>query len=251
MWAIALSPGGKEVASGSDDGIVRLWEIETVKVTARWTGHSSGVPSICWSPDGGRLVSGSYDGTARVWNVESGETVLEPIQTGQIYVRTVRYSGGQDAVGESSVKLWDVKTGELLKTLKAKTPAGEVLCLAWSSDVNTLISGSLDMDGSGIRKFDTATGKQTAVLEGHEHLVKALSLSPNSRILASASSDKTTRLWNIENNQPIGPPLLHEDPVRSAAFSPDGKILATSAMTVTYTHGMSLLLSGKLAWANF
>ncbi|KAG2344716.1 WD40 repeat-like protein [Suillus weaverae] len=129
-------------------------------------------------------------------------------------------------VDESSVKLWDVKTGELLKTLKANTLAGEVLCLAWSSDVNTLISGSLNVNGS-IRKFDTATGTQTAVLEGHQHLVKALSLSPNDRILASASSDKTTRLWNIENNQPIGPPLLHENAVRSVAFSPDGKLLAT------------------------
>lgn len=235
VWAIALSPGGKEVASGNDDGIVRLWDIEMGKVTARWTGHSLAVSSICWCPDGGQLVSGSNDGTARVWSVESGKTVLGPIQTGHEHVRTVHYSpdatmiatGGRDDDNEPSVKLWDIETGKLLKTLKANPLAGEVLCLAWSSDVNTLISGSLDMEGTGIRKFDTATGKQTAVLEGHKHLVKALSLSPNNRILASASSDKTTRLWNIENNQPIGPPLLHENAVRSAAFSPDGRLLAT------------------------
>ncbi|KAG1816700.1 WD40-repeat-containing domain protein [Suillus subaureus] len=127
-------------------------------------------------------------------------------------------TGGNDA----SVKLWEVKTGELLKTLE-----GNMLGVAWSSDVNTLISGSLNYDNDSIRKFDTATGTQTAVLEGHQHLVKALSLSPNNRILASASSDKTTRLWNIETNQPIGLPLLHEKAVRSAAFSPDGKLLAT------------------------
>lgn len=235
VWAIALSPGGKEVASGSEDGIVRLWDIKTGKITARWTGHSLGVSSLCWSPDGGRLMSGSYDGTARVWNVERGETIFEPIKTGHMYVRTVHYApdatmiatGGHNGADESSVKLWDGKTGELLKTLKANTLAGEVLCLAWSSDVNTLISGSLNVNGESIRKFDTARGTQTAVLEGHQHLVKALSLSPNNRILASASSDKTTRLWNIENNQPIGPPLLHEGAVRSAAFSPDGKLLAT------------------------
>lgn len=234
MWAIALSPGGKEVASGSDDGIVRLWDIETGKVTARWTGHGSEVASICWSPDGGQVVSGSSDGTARMWNVESGETILEPIKTGHMCVRTVHYSpdatmiatGGNNSNGESSVKLWDVETGELLKTLRANM-LGEVLCLAWSLDVNTLISGSLNYHNDSIRKFDTATGTQTAVLEGHRHLVKALSLSPNNRILASASSDKTTRLWNIETNQPIGPPLLHEDAVRSASFSPDGKLLAT------------------------
>jgi WD40 repeat protein len=231
--AIALSPGGKEVASGSDDGIVRLWDIETGKVTARWTGHSSGVPSVCWSPDGSQLVSGSDDGTARMWNVESGETILELIKTGHTYVRVVHYSpdatmiatGGYDG-GNASVKLWDVKTGELLKTLKADK-LGEVLCLAWCSDVDTLISGSLNFSHGSLRKFDTAIGAQTAVLEGHRNLVKALSLSPNHRILASASSDNTTRLWNIETNQPIGPPLLHKAMVRSTAFSPDGKLLAT------------------------
>ncbi|KAG2054529.1 WD40 repeat-like protein [Suillus hirtellus] len=263
MWAIALSPGGKEVASGSDDGIVRLWDIETGKVTARWTGHTSEVSSISWSPNGGRLVSGSNDGTAILWNVDSGETILEPIKTGQIYVRTVHYSpdatmiatGGHNRVNEGSVKLWDVKTGELLKQLEANMPVlNEVLCLAWSSDVNTLISGSLNFEGHSLRKFDTATGTQTAVLEGHQHLVKALSLSPNNRILASASSDKTTQLWDIENGQPIGPPFLHEGAVRSAVFSPDGKLLATVCDDHIYTWDAAAIVKeagfGKLLTAS-
>ncbi|KAG2151001.1 WD40-repeat-containing domain protein [Suillus bovinus] len=166
--------------------------------------------------------------------IDCGETILEPIETGHTYVRAVHYSpdatmiatGGHNGVDESSVKLWDAETGELLKTLKADK-LSEVLCLAWSSDINTLISGSLNVDGCSVRKFDTVTGTQTAVFKGHQHLVKALSLSPNDRILASASSDKTVRLWNIESNQPIGPPLLHDGAVRSVVFSPDGKLLAT------------------------
>lgn len=119
MWAIALSPGGKEVASGSDDGIVRLWDIETGKVTARWTGHGSEVASICWSPDGGQVVSGSSDGTARMWNVESGETILEPIKTGHMCVRTVHYSpdatmiatGGNNSNGQTCLAKFYVWLG--------------------------------------------------------------------------------------------------------------------------------------------
>ncbi|KAG1894002.1 quinon protein alcohol dehydrogenase-like superfamily [Suillus fuscotomentosus] len=136
-------------------------------------------------------------------------------------------------VNEGSVKLWDVKTGELLKKLKADMPVlNEVLCLAWSSDVNTIISGSLNFEGHSLRKFDTATGTQTAVLEGHQHLVKALSLSPNNRIL------------------PIGPPLLHEGAVRSAVFSPDGKLLATVCDDHIYTWDAAAIVKeagfGKL-----
>jgi WD40 repeat protein len=52
-------------------------------------------------------------------------------------------------------------------------------------------------------------------------------MSPNGRILAGASYDKTARLWNLETGQPIGSPLQHEDPVWCTSFSTDGMLLAT------------------------
>jgi WD40 repeat protein len=91
VYAIALSPNGKTVVSGSDDGKVKLWDIETRKVIQRWTGYTDDVRSVCWSAGGKRVVSGSLDGTARVWNAKTGEEILE-IKTGHEYVYTVKYS---------------------------------------------------------------------------------------------------------------------------------------------------------------
>ncbi|KAG2135835.1 hypothetical protein DEU56DRAFT_913216 [Suillus clintonianus] len=65
------------------------------------------------------------------------------------------------------------------------------------------------------------------ILEGHTYRVNAFSLSPNNRFLASASYDKTARLWNLDANLPIGPPLQHEDTVHSAALSADGTVVVT------------------------
>jgi len=92
VWSIALSPNVKTVASGSRDGTIRLWDIETKKVVARWTRHTDVASSLCWSVDGERMVSGSNDGTMRVWDVESDDTVLGPIKTGHQYVLAVMYS---------------------------------------------------------------------------------------------------------------------------------------------------------------
>lgn len=76
VTAIALSPDGKKVASGSSDGAVKLWNIDTGKVIKTWTGHIKEVRSVSWSSDGGRVLSGSHDGTFRVWGVEVGETSI-------------------------------------------------------------------------------------------------------------------------------------------------------------------------------
>ena len=93
VWSISLSPNGKTVASGSRDGKLRLWDVETEKVVAKWTGHPyAACQSLCWSADGERLESGSGDGTVRVWDVKSRKTVLGPIKTGHRYVHAVIYS---------------------------------------------------------------------------------------------------------------------------------------------------------------
>ncbi|KIK33548.1 hypothetical protein CY34DRAFT_813523 [Suillus luteus UH-Slu-Lm8-n1] len=167
VWSIALSPDGKKVVSGSLDGAVRLWDIDTCKVVKKWTGHTKGVTSVCWSRDGRRVLSGSNDGTARQWEVESGETIeniLPSIETGHNAVRAVVYSpdttliatGGRDGPYseepiESSIKIWDAKTGKLVATLKGHSDV--VWCLAWTKDGKTLISGSWDSSIRGIVKM--------------------------------------------------------------------------------------------------
>ncbi|KAG1814504.1 WD40-repeat-containing domain protein [Suillus variegatus] len=215
VWTMALSPDGKKVVSGSDDGGLRLWNVDTGKIIMKWMGHTKPVVSVCWSGDGQRVLSGSYDGTARQWDVESGEAYLAQIKTGHGCVLAVVYSPDitMFATGDarhSFIKIWDAKTGKLVATLEA---ADSVWGLAWTRDGKTLISGS--------RKG------QIAVLDGHTWGVESIAISPNGRILASASHDMTARLWNLENNQPIGSPLQRVHFVRSVSFSADGKLLAT------------------------
>ncbi|KAG2345516.1 WD40 repeat-like protein [Suillus weaverae] len=224
VYNMALSPNGKTVVSGDTDRKVKLWDVETGKIIAKWTGHTESVMSVCWSVDGREVGSGSQDGTARVWDVKTGQTIIE-IKTGQESVYAVMFSPDNTRIAtggyQYGVKIWDTGTGELIATLEHGFWI--ISSLAWTSDGKKLISGSY----GPIRIFDTATWKEIAILGGHTDWVKAISLSQNNRLLASASQDKTARLWNLDTNLPVGPPLQHKDRVECAAFSTDGKVLAT------------------------
>ncbi|KAG1853188.1 WD40-repeat-containing domain protein [Suillus subalutaceus] len=214
--AMALSPDGKTMASGSSDGTVRLWNINTGKVIKEWTGYMEKVRSVCWSSDGGRVVSGSSDGTFRVQDVESGTTMIGPIKAGE-WMNAVCYSPDAMKIATSgdTLKIWDADTGELFKTFEVAFSY-----LEWNR--KTLVAG-----GSGITKFDTATWSQTTVLAEDLGNTHTISLSSDERILASHNT-YTIQLWNLETSLPIGTLLHHcEDSVTYATFSADGKFLIT------------------------
>src|SRR5262245_2120285 len=79
VWALAISPDGKLLASGGTDAAVTLWSTETGKRLDPLKGHTAEIAShqgLDFSPDGKRLASASYDGTTRVWDVATRKTLL-------------------------------------------------------------------------------------------------------------------------------------------------------------------------------
>ncbi len=68
VLAIAFSPDGKYLASGSDDGTIKLWSVDKQKTLMTLTGHGDYVRSVAFSADGKYLASGGDDGTIKLWN---------------------------------------------------------------------------------------------------------------------------------------------------------------------------------------
>jgi DNA-binding beta-propeller fold protein YncE len=236
--AVAFSADGAQIATGSDDRGVRVWDAATGALLAVFKEHTGEVASVVFSPNGKLLASGAKDSTIRVWDLGKG-VITRVFSDHTNDVNSVAFSPDNKRLASGSqdntVRLFDLVAGQLLRTLDDHTLY--VTGVAFSPDGKQLASSSWDNSvrlwDMKIASADTPPKVLSKVFKDHTDRVTTVAFAAQGKLLGSGSWDNTVRLWDPATGAVKQVLKGHAQWVTSVSFSPDGKQVATGSWDTT------------------
>ncbi|KAF3076988.1 hypothetical protein CFAM422_000564 [Trichoderma lentiforme] len=243
VWSAAFSPDCKTLATGSGDGMVRLWNPITGMLIRSLKGNTNQVNSVVFSSNGGKLASASYDGMLRLWDIHAAAPEQALIQRSRVTLMAFSPDHRQlvSASYSKTLLLWDTSTGMVqhkLKDLKSR-----VCSVAFSSNSKVLAAGFSD---GTVWLWDTQTAEQLVILNSNIRYGNSVARRDNTQLvprprgptrwLRSISrtphpSDIITGLFQAWDGlsellwKAMKSNTCHVD---SVAFSPNGRLLASA-----------------------
>jgi WD40 repeat protein/predicted Ser/Thr protein kinase len=226
-WAVAFTPDGQQVASGSFDTTARLTRADGRGVARVFVGHRLSLSRAVIDHSGRWLATCSYDTTIRLWDLE--QVLLEiPLigHSGKVLSVELDHGGDKIATGshDGGVRIWDSRDGTAIATLAAGThdvvnhavfdPTGEIVGVARMGKVAELW------------QLDT---RERRALLGHTEGVWRVGFDPAGRRIASASFDGSARIWSVADAVELAVLQGHTDKVTGVDFSPDGERITTAS----------------------
>jgi WD40 repeat protein/serine/threonine protein kinase len=230
VTSAVFSGDGRTIASGSDGGTIRFWDVDTGKPLGLPFLHPATIHSLVFSPTGRAVLALCGDRTVQSCDRAGSRSVVAQLEGWEGIGGRARFTpDGRALLTLGPVpRLWELPRGKSLIPV-LRHPA-QVQAVAYSRDGKTVVTGC----GDGIARFwDVRTGRLLERSLHHRGRILAVRYSPDGRAVLTASFDNTAQLWDAVTGQPIGPPCKHSRQVNAVAFSPDGKVFVTGSGDTT------------------
>ncbi|MFO0981216.1 MAG: hypothetical protein U1E76_05590 [Planctomycetota bacterium] len=230
MWHARVLPSGNTLIGvaivllssviGTAAAADRLANIEWMR-----GGAVLGVNDVEYSRDGRWLATAGGDDTVKIFDAQSGHLLHTIVAGSSGYLPAVAFSpdGRWLASANDFIKLWDVMTGQLVRSWQADSLLA--YALEFSPDGSLLASGGMEKN---VKLWNPETGTLVRTLSGHTDIVYDVAFSPDGSRLASGAADQTLKVWNVATGTIVYTVMAHDWWVADVDYSPDGSMIATT-----------------------
>lgn len=204
MSSLSYSADGQTIATGGDDGKVKVWNATSGFCFVTFSDHKSNVTAVDFAKQGKVLFSSSLDGTVRAFDLVRYRnfrtfTSPNPVQFSCLAVDPSGEMVCAGTIDTFEIYLWSVQTGKLLDILAGHE--GPISSLAFSSNGMMLVSGSWDHTA---RTWDIFGRNKHVESLQHQNEVLAVAFRPDGKEIASATLDGQISLWDVDLAKQVG-----------------------------------------------
>ncbi|XP_013867463.1 PWP2 small subunit processome component [Austrofundulus limnaeus] len=248
--SVAFNSSGDWIAFGcSRMGQLLVWEWQSESYVFKQQGHFNNMAALAYSPDGQYIVTGGDDGKVKVWNTNSGHCFVTFTEHSSSITGVTFTSSGFVIISASldgTVRAFDLHRYRNFRTFTSPRPA-QFSSLA--VDVSGELVSAGAQDSFEIFLWSMQTGRLLEVLGGHEGPVSSLCFSPVQSILASASWDRTIRLWDMLDSWQVKETLRLTSDGLCVTYRPDGQELAVATLNgeISFWNPQTAAQTGSLA----
>ena len=224
--AVAWSPDGKHILTGSWDNSGRIWDVATGKELQRLNGHSAVIFGVAYSPDSKLVATASGDKSVRLWDSTTGKEVRKlDGHTKEVFGVAFSPDGKQIATGsfDGTARIWETATGKEVRRLEGTQPG--ITAVLFSPDGKTLLGGS---QTNSLYIWDVEKGKELRRCEGHTGYIYPIALTQDGRTLASGSYDNSIRLWEVARGKERRR-IDQAGDIYAMTMTPDGKTIFSTS----------------------
>ena len=236
--SIACCPDGSQMATGTAEGVIRIWNTSDGTFVGVLVGYDGRVSALSWSPGGRYLAAGHSSEVLRIWDVAARQLVYElPSRVAEQGALAWSPDGlllaytspGSRGKRSDEIHVWQAATGEVVQVLNDHESS--IAALAFSPDGKLLAAA----DKTRTRLWDPHSGDSVVDLatgDHHQAVVSALAWSPSATMIASAcsapSGNHAVFIWNVETGEPLGALPEHPCGDKSLIWTGDGKTLVSA-----------------------
>ena len=240
VQGVDISPDGRTLITGSDDGMLRLWDIASGELLKTLDGETDSIREVAFSPNGQTALAGSNDGSLILWDMATGQVRRRlPRQTFPISAIAFLPDGRHALTGMDSeittgmTLLWELETGEIARRYGpdvreriqavrsiAVDPAGRTALVGYANQ-----TPDVGPEGGFYTAilYDIETGEVVFTLEAGNRSMNSTAITADGRMGLGASDNSTIFIWNLVSGETLHILEGHEGVVNAIAVSADGR----------------------------